>query len=504
MNHDPHAIASAEQHPTVVSLMTAPRLVGGLLALGTVALAAMFGLVSLPASSGIAIADSSTHSIVRVSNEVRPVGFVAVADMATKAVVNISPSSPTPAASTDNLPEGARRFFGFPHIPHHEEQPSHRSGSGVVVSPDGYILTNNHVIEGASEVVVTFSDRREAVGKVIGNDPKSDLAVIHVDVDDLPFLQWGSSAELRVGEPVLAVGAPFGLSSSVTQGIVSGLGRGGMGITRYEDFIQTDAAINPGNSGGALINADGELIGINTAILSRTGGNHGVGFAISSDMAKRVYHDLVDTGTVRRGYLGVGIQELTAELAKAFKRESKDGVLVTSVEAGSPAEHAGLIRGDIITEFGGEVVETPQTLQRVVTRASVGSATTLIVIREGKAVTFDVRLQEHPDTRRVADSQAGTYDNVLASVKVQPVDQAMAHRLGLNADVSGVVVISHIGDAQSSRTPLMRGDVIIEVNGASIASIRDYERAVTTLSSDGDVLLYIWRNRVPMFMTITT
>ena len=481
------------------------RLLVTLFVIGTIGLALLSGPISLPSHTGMAIAETTQASSARGTVDSQPVGFVAVAAMVTKAVVNIAPSQATPSAYESDAMEQARRFFGVPESPHQRGTPrQYRTGSGVVISADGHILTNYHVVEGSGEVIVTFPDRSKSRGTVLGTDPKTDLAVISVDRKNLSFLTLGSSANLKVGEPVLAVGTPFGLTSTVTQGIVSGLGRSGMGITHYEDFIQTDAAINPGNSGGALVNTRGELIGINTAILSQTGGNLGVGFAIPADMAKRVYEDLIVSGMVHRGYLGVGIQPVTPDLATAFKLEHPHGALITSVEKGSPAQEAGLIRGDIITNFEGKDVNHPQELQRIVTQASVGAMVSFTVIRDGKKIELKTRLDEHPDTSQVADVRSDDFNNVLAAVTVDQLDASMARRLGLGKETSGVVVtaLTHGNDAE--RTGLARGDVITEVNGTPITSVAEYEREVAGLSADQNVLLYIWRSRVPMFMTITT
>src|SRR5680860_457717 len=263
-----------------------------------------------------------------------------------------------------------REFFGIPGMPEMPGTPNRRggppapegqgAGSGVIISSDGYVLTNDHVVDGAKEITVTLPDKREFVGKVVGLDPQTDLAVVKIDATNLPFVPWGDSAKLRVGGYLLAVGNPFGLNSTVTLGIVSALGRGGMGITQYEDFIQTDAAINPGNSGGALVNTQGELVGINTAIFSQSGGYQGVGFAVPTNLAKPVYESLVSTGKVVRGFLGVGIQEISADLAQSFQLDQTKGALVTNVVPGSPADEAGLQRGDVVVEFQGKAVLDPR------------------------------------------------------------------------------------------------------------------------------------------------
>ncbi len=258
-------------------------------------------------------------------------------------------------------------------------------GSGVIVSADGYIVTNAHVVEKADEIKVLLSDKREFTGKVVGSDPKSDIAVIKIKGKDLPTLNWGDSEKLEVGEYVLAIGNPFGLNSTITLGIVSAVGRANMGIEQYENFIQTDAAINPGNSGGALVNTRGELIGINTAIFSRTGGSMGIGFAIPSNMAKGVMDSLVKTGKVVRGYLGVSIQDLNAEMAKQFGLDDKQGALVSDVVAGSPADKAGIKTGDVILKFDGKEIENSTMLRHRVAETPVGKKTESRVATRQKA-----------------------------------------------------------------------------------------------------------------------
>src|SRR5438034_3246639 len=301
-------------------------------------------------------------------------GFTEVAKAVTPAVVNITTSmgdrGHEARGQRDRMRERMEEFFGSPWGPFGspwgprmpQDQPEHRRsgmGSGVIVTPDGHIITNNHVIDGARELTVTLPDKREFKGKVIGTDPKTDLALIKVEARDLPYVAWGDSSKLQVGEYVLAVGNPFGLNSTVTLGIVSALGRGRMGITQYEDFIQTDAAINPGNSGGALVNARGELVGINTAIFSQTGGYQGVGFAVPASMAKPVFDSLVKNGKVVRAFLGIGLQDLNQDLAKSFGLKDTKGALVSNVAEESPADKAGIKQGDVIVGYQGATIEDP-------------------------------------------------------------------------------------------------------------------------------------------------
>ena len=374
-------------------------------------------------------------------------------------------------------------------------------GSGVIVSPDGYIITNNHVVDGASELTVTLPDKREFKAKIVGTDPKTDLAVVKINASNLPYVRWGDSSKLQVGEYVLAVGNPFGLNSTVTLGIVSALGRGHMGITQYEDFIQTDAAINPGNSGGALVNTAGELIGINTAIVSQTGGYQGVGFAVPANMAKPVYESLVKTGKVVRGYLGVAIQELTQNLAKSFGLKQAKGALVSSVAEDSPAERAGIKQGDVIVAYQGNPIEDPAVLQREVTRTPVGTKATLKVIRDGREQEVTATIGEQSETAKVASADS-SMENALAGVEVQSLDLQTARELGLHGKVQGVVVVNVEPDSLADRAGLAQGDVIKEINRQPIKSVRDYERVASNLKKDESVLLLINRRGTALFITV--
>ncbi len=302
-----------------------------------------------------------------------------VAGVATPSVVNISTTRviKTRDEGTFDLFDDPffRRFFGdqvpHPNIPkEHKEQ---SLGSGVIVSADGYIVTNNHVIEKSQEIKVLLTNKRDYKAKLVGADPKTDIAVIKIDATDLPALPWGDSNKLRVGEIVFAIGNPFGLNSTLTMGVISAVGRANVGIADYEDFIQTDAAINPGNSGGALINARGELVGINTAIVSRTGGYQGIGFAVPSSMARQVMESLIKYKKVVRGWLGVSIQEVTADLAEEFGAKDLKGALVSGVMKGSPAEKAGIKQGDVLLSFNGKEVEDTGHLRNMVSLSPVGN-----------------------------------------------------------------------------------------------------------------------------------
>jgi serine protease Do len=374
-------------------------------------------------------------------------------------------------------------------------------GSGVIVSPDGYVLTNNHVVEGAQELTVTLPDKREFKGKVVGTDSKTDLAVVKIDAKDLPYVAWGDSAKLQVGEYVLAVGNPFGLNSTVTLGIVSALGRGHMGITQYEDFIQTDAAINPGNSGGALVNQAGELVGINTAIISQTGGYQGVGFAVPTSMAKPIYESLVATGKVVRGYLGVGIQDLTQDLAKSFDLKDSKGALVSHVAEGGPAEEAGLKQGDVIVAFQGVGIDDAKTLQREVTRAQAGAKVTLQVVRNGRKVDLTVTIGEQPGPTKTASLDRAA-DYALAGLEVESLDSRTARELGLQGKAQGVVVVGVEPDSGAERAGIVQGDVIREINRKPVKSMKDFERIASEVRKDEQVLMLINRRGNSLFVTV--
>ena len=331
-------------------------------------------------------------------------GFSEIVEKVGPAVVNVAvtgggggSSRQLPPGPFGGPPGGGGPGGGPPGRPPGPGGPGMSAGSGVVIDPRGYILTNNHVVEDASAIKVTFSDGREVPATIVGTDPKTDLAVIKVkdENEQLPSIPWGSYDTLRVGDVVLALGSPFGLKSSVSFGIISALGRGSVGITEYEDFIQTDAAINPGNSGGALVNMKGELIGINTAIFSRTGGSEGVGFAIAVSIAKDITSSLIESGKVVRGWMGVAIQELTPALAQSFQlpEGQQGGVLISEVHEDGPSAKAGLQRGDVILQYGTETVKDVNHLRNIVARTKVGKQKEIKVLRDGKETPLTLVLE---------------------------------------------------------------------------------------------------------------
>jgi len=398
-----------------------------------------------------------------------------------------------------------RRFFGeeferrMPSPPERREQ---GLGSGVIVTPDGYIVTNNHVVEEADEVTVSLPDKRTFKAKVVGTDPKTDVAVIKIDASNLPTIPWGDASQLEVGEMVLAIGNPFGLSQTVTMGIISAIGRANVGIVDYEDFIQTDAAINPGNSGGALVNLKGELIGINTAIFSRSGGYMGIGFAIPSNMARSVMRSLVEHGKVIRGWIGVSIQEVTPDLAKEFGAPENRGALVADVREDSPASKAKLERGDIITAYNGVVVRDPSHLRGLVADTAPGTTATLSVLREKKTRDVKITIGEMPkDLATTTPDGKGKGEHALAGVTVENAGQA--DRFSRSKPSSGVVVTEIEPESSAERAGLRKGDIIREINRKAVKDVGDFERLTSELSPNSPVLLLLNRGNVTIFLSIS-
>ena len=427
----------------------------GMAVLGTVFFVGSQSFVPFPATGSTA----STTTVAAPAGTLPANGFTEVAKAVTPAVVNITTvigDKLSGRSGQNDLRDRMEEFFGGPNGPlgpkfrgpqgPQGEPPrgfhGGGQGSGVIVSPDGYVLTNNHVIDSAREVTVTLPDKREFPGKIVGTDPKTDLAVVKIDAKNLPTIPWGDASKLQVGEYVLAVGNPFGLNSTVTLGIVSALGRGRMGITQYEDFIQTDAAINPGNSGGALVNTRGELVGINTAIFSQSGGYQGVGFAVPTSMGQPIYESLLTHGKVVRGYLGIGIQDLNQDLAKSFGVPNGKGALVSDVKEDSPADHAGLQQGDVITSYQAAPVEDAVALQRLVTKTTVGAKVPMKVLRDGHEKEITVTIGEQPGDPKIAKADGEVKEYAFAGVAVQDLDRDTAKELGIKGKAQGVVVTS--------------------------------------------------------------
>ncbi|HEX3481941.1 MAG TPA: DegQ family serine endoprotease [Kofleriaceae bacterium] len=389
-------------------------------------------------------------------------------------------------------------FFGAPRTMQRAPQRERSLGSGVIVSPDGIILTNNHVIENAETIRVALKDGRDLEAKLVGTDPASDVAVLRVDQKRLPAIEVADSAKSRIGDLVLAIGNPFGIGQTVTMGIISAVGRANMGITDYEDFIQTDAAINPGNSGGALVDMDGKLVGINTAIASQTGGYQGIGFAIPSNMAMQVETEILHSGKVTRGWLGVAVQDVTPDLAKAMDLTPHHGVLVSDVTHDSPATKAGVQRGDVITAIDGTAIHDAGQLRTVIALAGKNKRVAVAIERRGKPMTIEVTLSEAPAGRQ---AQAQVADGALSGLVVQPLDRALRSRLRVPDDVDGVVVTGVDRGAGPAAGLLREGDVILEVNRQPVASVDAFRDAA---HAAGDrALLLVYRNGVAIYVTLS-
>jgi serine protease Do len=414
------------------------------------------------------------------------------------AIVNIST---TKVVRRDAQPFFDDPFFDF-FSPFHEfgspKKFKERSlGSGVIVSADGYIVTNNHVVEKADEIKVTLIDKKTFKGRIVGADPKTDIAIIKIEATGLPTLTWGDSDKLQVGEFVLAIGSPYGLSNTVTMGIISAVGRANVGIADYEDFIQTDAAINPGNSGGPLVNIKGELIGINTAIFSRTGGYQGIGFAVPSNMVRLVMDQLLQKGKVTRGWIGVTIQELTPELAQEFGLKKTKGALVSDVGKDSPAAKAGIMRGDVILEFNGREVKDVSSLRNMVAQSKAGSEITLKILRAGKEFTVKALITELPkDVAEVVPEQLPDNSELkaLAGLTVMDLSKEIIRQLGFNKDEKGVVVVKVEAGSPADDAEIKKGDVIKEINKKTVNSSEDFNRIAKNVKMNDSVLLFINRN----------
>lgn len=397
-----------------------------------------------------------------------------------------------------------RRFFGVPdqrgrQMP--QERKQQGLGSGVIISSDGYILTNNHVIDGADEVKVAFGDPHEEFkAEVVGRDPKADIAVLKIDAKDLPAATLSDSEELEVGDTVFAIGNPFGIGLTVTHGIVSALGRGGLGIETYENFIQTDAAINPGNSGGALVDSQGRVIGINTAILSRSGGFNGVGFAIPINSARSIAEQLVSTGKISRGFIGVQTQGLTPELAEQFG--VKHGALVTEISPDSPAEEVGFESGDIITKVNGKDVIDPRRLQLAVISLAPGSEVEVEYVRDGKTKTVEFKLGELPMKELAGGGAMSNNDEgVLNGVGVTDITPQIRRQFGLPSTLEGAFISAVEPDSASARVGLREGDILLSLDRQRV---RNADEAVK-LSEEIEgpkVLVRIWREGYSRYIVV--
>ncbi|PAV27187.1 serine protease Do [Tamilnaduibacter salinus] len=443
--------------------------------------------------------------------------FTKLVDENSSAVVNISTTqkqggarqSPFTDRQLEQLPDFFRRFFEGPNGPpgggngHGGQTPLSSMGSGFIVSHDGYVLTNNHVVENADEIIVRLSDRREMKAKVVGTDPRSDLAVLKVDGEDLPVVELGDSGQLQQGQWVFAIGSPFGFDYTVTAGIVSAIGRS-LPSENYVPYIQSDVAINPGNSGGPLFNMDGEVIGINSQIYTRSGGFMGVSFAIPINVAMNVFEQIRDQGYVSRGWLGVLIQEVNRDLAESFGLKRPRGALVAEVVPDSPAEAAGLQPGDIILSYNGESISLSSDLPPMVGRTPVDEDAELTVLRNGRKKTLDVTIGELPDETQQAQRQNGGGEPGQGAgplgLTVEPLTEQQRRKL----NVEGGVLVRDVGAGPARNAGIRRGDVIRKLNNETVASVDDFRRIAADLPEGRAVPVLVVRQGQPTFLVIRT
>jgi serine protease Do len=499
MNHSFHI-----RRTTAVLAVVVAGLIGGLVA-------------SVSVTHTVPVFVSSAHAATYEQGALTT--FAPVAKRVMPAVVNISSSKVVKNQGMEG-PEGLfedpffRRFFGG-RMPQQmpRERRAESLGSGVIVSPDGYILTNNHVVEGATQVKVSFADQREFPAKVVGTDKPTDVAVLKIDQRNLPVLPLSDSSRAQVGDVVLAVGNPFGLGQTVTMGIVSATGRSlGGAIEQYEDFIQTDAAINPGNSGGALINTRGELVGINTAILAGDGGgNQGIGFAIPINLARNIMDQILKNGKVTRGFMGILPQEVTPDMASAFGNAHLKGVAVAEVEPNSPAQHAGLKVGDVITAINGNSVSDVNQFRLQIAGMAPGSRVELRVFRDGREETLPLTLAELKNQNaRGANGQeeeqglngAQGEKGALQGVSVQSINSDLRRQLQLPESAHGVVVTEVDQSSRAADAGLQQGDVIEQVNHRPVNTVADFNAAVRAGGTNGATLLLVHRGQGALFLVV--
>jgi serine protease Do len=423
-----------------------------------------------------------------------------------EAVVNISTTKNNKMKEMPrmDIPEGTpfddlfKHFFGGPRRA--PEQEAHSLGSGFVLSEDGYILTNHHVIKDADEIIVRFSDKSELEAKILGSDERSDVALLKVEAKGLTAVKLGDSNKLKVGEWVLAIGSPFGFDYSATAGIISALGRS-LPSDTYVPFIQTDVAINPGNSGGPLFNLDGEVIGINSQIYSRTGGFMGVSFAIPIDVVMDVVAQIKDQGYVSRGWLGVVIQDVTRELAESFGLKKPQGALVSKVLPDSPASKAGFEAGDVILKFDGKKIPTSSDLPPIVGRTRIGKAVDVVVIRDNKRKVLKVKVEELPETEsliKTDGSSARLYDERLA-IEVADLTQQQREKLGIE---KGGAIVEHIDNGAASASGLRRGDIILSINSEKVSDARQFLDLAKALPENRAVPVLVQRGKGSIFLAL--
>ncbi len=435
--------------------------------------------------------------------------FAEVAERVSPAVVTVRSEKRVRAGETEHGPFGNmtpeddpfQRFFGIPR----GDQTVRGMGSGFIIDPAGILLTNNHVVQGADKLIVRLQSGREVEGKLVGADPKSDVAVVEIQGGPFPAVEMGSSESLRVGEWVLAIGSPFNqqLEHTVTAGIISAKGRSAVGLADYEDFLQTDAAINPGNSGGPLVNLQGRVIGMNTAIASRSGGYQGIGFAIPIDMAKDIATQLRDNGKVVRSWLGIGINDISNEIARGLELDNTDGVLVSEVTLNSPAEKAGVHEGDVILSMNGTAAGGVAKFRNRVATTSPGTQVELAILRDGKRQTVKARLEEKPEDEVAARSRGGDPGNDKGlGVDLANVTPELVQRFDLEARNAGIVVTRVAAGSPAAEAGMQPGDVVRAVNRKRVANVAEFEAEISRLDPKAPVVLLLRRGQASTYVAL--
>jgi len=428
--------------------------------------------------------------------------FTQLVDDVSPAVVNISTRSSQPASrpqqmpDLQNLPPFFREFFerGVPMPP--QEREGRSLGSGFIISKDGYVLTNNHVVEGAETVIVRLNDRREFIAEIVGTDPRSDVAVLKLDATDLPVAKIADSDEVKRGQWVVAIGSPFGFDYSVTAGIVSATGRA-LPDESYVPFIQTDVAINPGNSGGPLFNLDGEVVGINSQIFTRSGGFMGLSFAIPMNLAMNVAEQIQEDGVVRRGWLGVLIQEVNRDLALSFGLEKPMGALIAQASSSGPAGKAGIQPGDIIVRFNGKDVERSSDLPPMVGLVRPGTTVPVDVVRQGDRLTIDVRIEQLPEANQVAQAMSSQPKAILGMTVDEVPDALQAEN-----NLQGGILVKEVGEDPALSAGLRAGDIITQVGGREISGVSDLQNLLDSLPTDRPIPVLVVRGGNSTFLTL--